>query len=314
MGADEPDDGPLAMPERAPSALDAIADTPFADLDPAALTLLDDWLGAALARWPSRPSRRMAERGGGRRISLRRTMAGARRTGFEPIDLHRVHPVRRPRRLLMLCDVSQSMEPYAAAYLHLMRAAAVVTSAEVFAFSTSLTRLTSVLAHRSPDLAIRLAADRVSDRFGGTRIATNLRAFLASHHGQAARGAVVVIASDGWDSDDPAELAVAMRRLSRRAERVIWMNPRAGAPGYQPLVGSMAAALPFCDVLLPARTLRDLEAVVAAITVPAAVSRSVPERDVDRGAEPADVDARAANHRLGRPRRGDEALELGGRR
>jgi uncharacterized protein with von Willebrand factor type A (vWA) domain len=79
----------------------------------------------------------------------------------------------------------------------------------------------------------------------------------------------VVIASDGWDSDDPADLAVAMRRLSGRAERVIWMNPRAGAPGYQPLVGSMAAALPFCDVLLPARTLRDLEAVVVAITAAA---------------------------------------------
>lgn len=105
----------------------------------------------------------------------------------------------------------------------------------------------------------------MTDRFGGTRIATNLRSLLASHHGNAVRGAVVVIGSDGWDSDPPAELAAVLARLRRRAYRIIWMNPRAGAPGFAPRVGSMAAALPFCDRLLPAGTFRDLDRVAEQI-------------------------------------------------
>ncbi|MGY4682749.1 VWA domain-containing protein [Micromonospora aurantiaca (nom. illeg.)] len=98
----------------------------------------------------------------------------------------------------------------------------------------------------------------MTDRFGGTRIATNLRGLLASPHGDAVRGAVVLIGSDGWDSDPPAELAAVMARLSRRAHRIVWLNPRAGAPGFAPLVAGMAAALPYCDRLLPAATFRDL--------------------------------------------------------
>ena len=95
----------------------------------------------------------------------------------------------------------------------------------------------------------------MTDRFGGTRIATNLRALLTSHHADAVRGAVVVIGSDGWDSDPPDELAAAMARLSRRAYRMVWLNPRAGAPGFDPRVGGMAAALPYCDRMLPGRHL-----------------------------------------------------------
>jgi uncharacterized protein len=266
---DEVEDVVVGIPQRLPSNLEGLADTPFADLDPAQMALLEDWLRTALLRWPTRASRRMSGHPSGRRISLRRTLAGARRTGFDPVHLHRDRAVRKPRRLLMLCDVSQSMQPYAAAYLHLMRAAAVVTHAEVFAFSTTLTRLTAVLGHKSPEVAIQQAGERVTDRFGGTRIGSNLRALLGSHHGESARGAIVLIASDGWDSDDPAELATAMARLSRRAYRVIWLNPRAASPGYAPLVGAMAAALPYCDVLLPAHTVRDLTAVVTAMTCPA---------------------------------------------
>jgi uncharacterized protein with von Willebrand factor type A (vWA) domain len=265
---DDDEDAAVESPERWPSSLEAVADLPFADLDPDQLGLLEDWLRTALLRWPTRISRRMGDSHSGRRISLRRTLAGARRTGFEPVDLRHERPRRKPRRLLMVCDVSQSMQPYAAAHLHLMRAAALVTDAEVFAFSTTLTRLTAVLRHTSPEIAIRQAGERVTDRFGGTRIASNLRVLLGSHHGEYARGAIVVVASDGWDSDDPAELARVMARLRRRAHRVIWLNPRAAAPGYAPLVGGMAAALPYCDALLPAHTVRDLAAVVDAITAP----------------------------------------------
>jgi uncharacterized protein with von Willebrand factor type A (vWA) domain len=160
---------------------------------------------------------------------------------------------------VLLCDVSESMRAQATAYLHLMRAFTVIADAEVFAFATTLTRLTVALRHTSAAEAVAQASAAVTDRFGGTRIATNLRALLASHHGDAVRGAVVVIGSDGWDSDPPAELAAAMARLRRRAYRIVWLNPRAGAPGFGPQVAAMAAALPYCDRLLPAGTFHELE-------------------------------------------------------
>jgi len=255
----------IALPELLPSDLEAFADTPFEELDPTDLALLSNWLELAVEHWPTRRSRRLAWHRSGRQIAVRATLARARRTGWESIELVRSRPTRKPRRLVMVCDVSQSMQAQSTAYLHLMRAAVLSADAEVFAFGTSLTRLTPVIAHKAPSVAIEQATARVSDRFGGTRIASNLRALLASHHGGATRAAVVLIASDGWDSDDPADLAAVMARLRRRAHRIIWMNPRAGAPGFEPLVGAMAAALPYCDELLPAHNLRALADVIAAI-------------------------------------------------
>lgn len=258
-------DAAITVPELMPSALESLADVPFEELDPADLALLRGWLESALHRWPTRRSRRLGWHPSGRRIAMRPTLARARRTGWEPIELVHSRQTRKPRRLVMLCDVSQSMQADATAYLHLMHAAVLSADAEVFAFGTTLTRLTAVLAHRSPAVAIERAAAKVTDRFGGTRIASNLRALLVSQHGGATRGAVVIIASDGWDSDDPAELAAVMAKLSRRAHRVIWLNPRAASPGFRPLVGAMAAALPYCDHLLPAHTVRELADVIAAI-------------------------------------------------
>jgi uncharacterized protein with von Willebrand factor type A (vWA) domain len=163
----------------------------------------------------------------------------------------------------MLCDVSQSMQPQITAYFHLMRALTLVAGGEAFAFATSLTRLTSVLRNKSLAQAMEQATDKVSDRFGGTRIAASVNALLSSHHSDAVRGGIVVVGSDGWDSEPPGQMAVAMARLHRRAYRVIWMNPRVAAPGFAPLVGSMAAALPFCDELLAANDFRALAAVAA---------------------------------------------------
>jgi hypothetical protein len=259
------DEPALRTAERLPSTLEREATTPFESLAPGQLELLDEWLTKALRRWPSRRSRRMAPHYAGRTVSVRPTLARARRTGFEPAVLVRSEPLRKPRRVVMLCDVSQSMQPYAAAYFHLMRAAAVATKAEVFAFATALTRLTAALAHASAAMAVEQATAKVVDRFGGTRIATNIRALLSSRHGDACRGAIVLIASDGWDSDPPAELAGAMARLHRRAYRVIWMNPRVAAPGFAPLVGAMAAALPYCDDLVAADSIQGLSEVVSAI-------------------------------------------------
>ena len=255
----------LAVPERLPGGLDGLADTPFDELDPAQLALLSGWLEAALADWPTRRTRRQSAHHAGRRTALRPTLARARRTGWEPIELVRTRPVRKHRRVVMLCDVSQSMQSYAAAYLHLMRAVALTTDAEVFAFSTTLTRLTSVLAHKSPVLAMQQATEKVVDRFGGTRIASNVRTLLVSRHGGAIRGAIVIVASDGWDSDPPDELAKVMARVHRRAYQVLWLNPRMAAPDFAPLVGAMAAALPYCDYVLPAHNVRALADVVDAI-------------------------------------------------
>ena len=256
------DDGSLELPTRWASDLAAVADLPFEQLSEAELAELGRWLEEALRHWPTRRSRRRSPSPSGGQVALRPTLAKARRTGWEPVDLVRVAPVRRPRKVVMLCDVSQSMQPQVPAYFHLMRALATVAGGETFAFATTLTRLTPVLRHRSAEVAVRLATERVTDRFGGTRIASAVAEVLASHHGSAVRGGIVVIASDGWDSEPPAELARAMARLRRRAHRVIWVNPRAGAPGFAPLVGTMAAALPYCDALLPADDVRSLAAVV----------------------------------------------------
>lgn len=259
------DDEPLVLPQRLPSSIEAIADISFPALDENDLELLAFWFRDALATWPMRRSRRVRPHHAGRSVALRPTLQRARRTGFEPIHVVRTRQVEKPRRVVMICDVSQSMESYATAYLHLMRAGVLNVDAEVFAFATSLTRLTAVLRHRSPEVAIDLATSTVVDRYGGTRIASNIRTLLRSRFGGCVRGAIVLIASDGWDSEAPEEMTAAMARLRRRANRVIWLNPRAGTPGFQPLVGSMAAALPFCDDFLPADTVRDLANVVAAI-------------------------------------------------
>ncbi|MGZ5366632.1 MAG: vWA domain-containing protein [Aeromicrobium sp.] len=258
-------DSPLSMPERRPSDQVSFADTPFEDFDAGDLRRLDQSLRAALRDWPRRKSRRLRKQARGRRIAMRQTTARARHTGWETVTLIRHGAVIKDRRLVMLCDVSQSMQPYVTAYLHFMRAATLVADGEVFAFATSLTRLTPVLKHKSPEAAIDEASATVGDRFGGTRIASNLRALLRSHHGNAVRGSVFIIASDGWDSEPPQELSAQMARLRRRAHRIIWLNPRAAEPGFVPLVGAMAAALPYCDEFLPAHNVTALDEAIASI-------------------------------------------------
>lgn len=253
------------LPELLPSAVEGFADTPFDELDEQQTALLGAWLERCVQRWPTRRSRRMRVHPAGARVALRETIARSRRTGYEPLELTRYRLVERPRPVVMVCDVSQSMQSYATAYLHLMRVLARSGRAETFVFSTSLTRLTPALAHRSAREAIAQATDRVADRYGGTHLARSLRALLVSRHGNDLRGGVLVVASDGWDSDEPALLAEAMARVRRRAHRVIWLNPRAAAPGFAPLVGSMAAALPFCDAFLPAHSVRALTEALDAI-------------------------------------------------
>lgn len=256
------------LPDLLPSRLAARADEAFDQLDPDDLRLLGSWLEASAQRLPQRRSMRFEQSPHGKRIDLRATMNASRRTGWESLTLARTRPRRRPRRVVLVCDVSRSMQPYAAIYLHLMRAAALRQAGvrpEVFAFSTSLTRLTPVLSHRSAEVALQRANDKVTDRYGGTFIGRSVDALLAPPHGSVLRGAIVIIASDGWDSDLPDVLGHALARLRRRAEMLVWLNPRAAHAEFRPLAGSMAVALPYCDLFLPAHSLAGLRELLLAL-------------------------------------------------
>ena len=158
------------------------------------------------------------------------------------------------------------MEPYARAFLQFLHACVGGVNAEAFVFATRLTRLTLALRGRQPDLAIERAAASAKDWSGGTRIGESLRRFNDEHGRRGmARGAVVVILSDGWERDDPELVAREMQRLHRLAHRIVWVNPRKAGLGYEPLAAGMAAALPSCDAFVSGHNLRALEAVTEAI-------------------------------------------------
>jgi hypothetical protein len=254
---DDRDHAPdLSIAHRLSASLEGALDLPFEQLSAREVALLGHWLASALHDWPRRRSRRQTVRSGGPRVvALRETAARARRTGWEPVHLVRTGPVYRPRPVVVVCDVSRSMRAHAVPCLHLMRALSLTTTrAETFAFATTLTRLTTVLGQRSPETAFEEATRRVSDRFGGTRIAYCLEQLLVSQHAGMLRGAVVLIASDGWDADPPERLARVMDRIHRRAHTVVWLNPRAAAPGFAPRTATMRAALQYVDLLLPVDT------------------------------------------------------------
>jgi len=200
------------------------------------------------------------------RLDLRRTVRAAHRTGGDSIRLIYSQRRTRSRRLVLLCDVSASMEPYTRVFLSLLQGSVVGAGAEAFVFSTRLTRLTRQLATRNPDQALARAASAASDWAGGTRLAESIRSFVDDHGRRGlARGAVVVVLSDGWAHDAPELVGEQMARLSRLAYRIVWVNPRKVAVDYQPLVGGMAAALPYCDAFVSGHSYRALTEVAAAI-------------------------------------------------
>jgi uncharacterized protein with von Willebrand factor type A (vWA) domain len=219
---------------------------------------------------PLRRTRRAEPRRRGESIDLRRTLRGSLRTGGDPIRLARRRRRVVRRRLVLLCDISGSMEPYARAYLQFLTCAAQGgdrhTRSEAFVFATRLTRLTRALHSRNPERAIQRAAATAPDWSSGTRIGDALKTFNDRHGRRGmARGAVVVILSDGWERGDPALVGREMERLSRLAYRIVWVNPRVAATGFVPRAGGMAAALPYCDALVSGHSLEALEGVVDAI-------------------------------------------------
>ena len=216
---------------------------------------------------PRRRTRRSERDRRGDRIDMRRTLRGSMRTAGHPIRLARRSRRVVRRRIVMLCDISGSMEPYARAYLQFLTCAAGSgPNAEAFVFATRLTRLTRALRSRSPERAIQRAAAAAPDWSSGTRIGHALKTFNDRHGRRGmARGALVVILSDGWERGDPALVAREMERLSRLAHRIVWVNPRVGASDFSPRAGGMAAALPHCDALVSGHSLDALDEVVEAI-------------------------------------------------
>jgi uncharacterized protein with von Willebrand factor type A (vWA) domain len=240
--------------------------TSFADLTAAELTDVRRLVRDLVLATPHRRSRRTRPARRGERLDLRRTVRAAQRTGGDPARLVAARRRTQPRRLVLLCDVSGSMEPYTRVYLTLLQGAVAGARAEAFVFATRLTRLTRQLSVRDPDAALARAAEASSDWAGGTRLAEGIGRFVADHGRRGlARGAVVVVLSDGWALDEPAAVGEAVARLRRLAHRIVWVNPRKAAPGYAPLVGGMAAALPYVDAFVSGHSLAALEQVVAAV-------------------------------------------------
>jgi hypothetical protein len=241
----------------------------FARLTSEELVALRDLIAKLAVAVPLRASRRRLRHHHGRRLDVRATLRRSRRHGGDPVEwiLRQAKP--RPRRLVLIADVSGSMEPYTRAYLYLLHGAVRAARAEAFVFATRLTRLTRTLATTDPDLALARAAAAAPDWAGGTRIGAALAAFNDGYGRRGiARGAVAVIVSDGWECGDPAILGEQMARLARLTHRIVWVNPRTANERYQPLVAGMAAALPHVDTLVSGHSLDALDALLAAISSP----------------------------------------------
>jgi uncharacterized protein with von Willebrand factor type A (vWA) domain len=254
------------------SAAERLRGRDFTELSAGELRQLVTLMREMTLAVPPRRTRRYRAARDGKRPDLRRTLRLARRSGGEAIRLARRARRVRPRRLVVLCDISGSMEPYARALLLLLYAInggqlrGGSNRPEVFSFATRLTRLTPALAAATPDTMLAKAGEAAPDWSGGTRIGAAIKEFN-DHYGSRgmARGAVVLIISDGWETGEPELLGAQMARLSRVAHRIVWANPRTQSPRYRPEVGGMAAAWPYCDAVVSAHNLDALDDLLSAL-------------------------------------------------
>jgi uncharacterized protein len=235
----------------------------FATMTPAEFDRVRALIAGLAAERPRRRSRRLRRHHRGRELDLRATIRGSLGAGGDPI--RRGFRMRSlvPRKLVVLCDVSGSMEAYVRPLLLFLHAVGGSgKGVEAFAFGTRLTRLTPALESRDPDRALDEASRRVLDWCGGTRIGASLKAYNDEWGRRAlTRGAVVVIASDGWEREEAGAglLGREMARLARQAYAVVWLNPLKGHPEYEPLAAGMRAALPYVDRFLPGHNVASLE-------------------------------------------------------
>ena len=212
-------------------------------------------------RGPLRRSRRtVATRRRREEHDLRATIRVSLRHGGELLERRYREQAWRPRRLVLVCDVSGSMAPYSRMLLQYMQACVAARArVEAFVFGTRLTRVTRELRGRDSDRALARAAAAVTDWSGGTRIGAAISELNRVHGRRIGRGSMVILLSDGWDRGEPEELAEEMARLARTAHRIVWLNPLAADPRYEPLTRGMQAALPHLDRLLPGNSIASLE-------------------------------------------------------
>jgi uncharacterized protein with von Willebrand factor type A (vWA) domain len=262
------DDADSAPASAAASSTEILRHRDIAGLSPAERAVLARLLAAFALPGEHRVTRRLAPASAGV-VDRRRTLSHLMRAGGEPVDLARRDRRRRPRRVVLLVDISGSMSGYADALLRFAHAASHRMrgpATEVFTLGTRLTRVTREMAHRDADAALLAVAQAIPDWSGGTRLGELAKQFLDlwGQRGMA-RGAVVVVLSDGWERGDAQLLGEQMARLHRLAHRVVWANPRAGRPGFAPLAAGMAAALPNVDDFVSGHSLAALERLAAVV-------------------------------------------------
>ncbi len=251
------------------SSIETLREKDFAAYSETELREAEQFMSSLkLAGPPKRSLRLQKANRKGSRHDIRRTMRAVLQNDGEPIERYWREPSTKLRRLVVLLDISGSMEPYARALLRFMHAAVVGRQrVEAFTLGTRLTRITRELANRDPDRALARTSAQVSDWSGGTRLGECLQNFNDNWGvGSLARGSIFVILSDGWDRGEPQVLAEQMLRLQRVAYRVIWVNPLKVSPGYAPLARGMAAAMPYIDDFVEGHSLdalRELTAVIA---------------------------------------------------
>jgi uncharacterized protein with von Willebrand factor type A (vWA) domain len=259
---DTPDDDDGRKPVPAAwSELELLMEKDFADYTEAERVLARELLRRLALRAPMRRSRRTrVSRRRAHAVDLRALVRASLRTGGEPVHRRWRTTTERPRPVVMVCDVSGSMAPYARMLLQYLHACvAARRRVEAFAFGTRLTRITVELAGRDHDLALQRAVGAVTDLSSGTRIGAALAELNRTHGRRLGRGAIVVILSDGWDRGDPEQLATEIERLRRSAYRLVWLNPLAAHADYEPLTRGMRAAIPYVDELLAGNSLQSLE-------------------------------------------------------
>jgi uncharacterized protein with von Willebrand factor type A (vWA) domain len=243
------------------SAVEILREKDFDEYSPEELAAARELMRQLRLRPGVRRTRRMVRSRHGDRLDMRRIVRSMHRTAGEPAKLHfRERKVKR-RQIVLLCDVSGSMERYSRVLLQFLHAARQgLADVEVFVFGTRLTRVTRDLAHRDLDSALELIAHRVLDFAGGTRIGRSLHDFNRQWARRVlGHGAIVIVISDGWDRGDPKLLQAEMERLQRSCFRLMWLNPLLGLPEYQPITIGMRTALQHVDDFLPSHNLASLE-------------------------------------------------------
>ena len=244
------------------SGVETLRDKDFASYTNDEMQQAQQFMQSLRVAGPPRPSLRMKpSRARGKRPDMRATVRASLAASGEPMRRHWVEKGDKPRRIVFLLDISGSMEPYARALVRFVHAGVAGRQrVEAFTLGTRLTRITRELSSKDPDRALRAAGENVRDWSGGTRLGETLRIFNHEWGVRGmARGAIVVVLSDGWDRGDPIVLAEQMERLHRVAFRIVWVNPLKVTPGYAPLARGMAAALPYVDDFVEGHSLDSLE-------------------------------------------------------